>query len=278
MKRVYIESVAHLVCDPSYPSSELKTELETHSGQKFRRINRYILLGLSGVYSLNDVDKIDATTSLYIGTKNGCINETVSMLGQIYRDSMLPMPFTFIASSSNMASYHIANSLGLSGGNYTFSHPNSPFEVAMETAFRDILREKTDSVLVGCIDEAAHPLEAFKKRVGMEAIDSPLEGGYWMHLTARPSNPIAEIVENRVCKSIEEVKQFIPLGANIIMDDSSSEGEKLDYIGSNSGLRFTKALLLRENRPIALISRMGRRYWSLILVNTLSESDYNLHN
>lgn len=272
MKKVYIESLSRMICPSTFPASELKKELETLSGQKFRRINRYITLALNGVFKLPGVTALSPSASLYIGTKNGCITETVSMLGQMYRDALLPMPFTFIASSANMASYHIAHALGTQGGNYTLSHRHAPFECALEMAMYDLMADKTASTLVGCVDEAALPLDAFKEVVEMQEVSEPLEGGYWLSLSTSPVHPIAEIVEAKRFKTFEEIEHYLPKDMMIIRDDSHTRTN--DYVGSNSGLEFISALE-GNYREFALVTQMGKHQLSLIIVKNLSENDYN---
>lgn len=275
MKKVYIESASSTICRSDFPSADLKKELEIFSGQKFRRINRYILLGLSGVFKLPDIKTVDALSALYIGTKNGCVTETVSMLGQMYRDASLPMPFTFIASSSNMASYHIANALGISGGNYTLSHRYAPFELALKMAYWDMASEKSSDALVGCIDEAALPLEAFKDCVGMQDVSDPLEGGYWLRLTTHPRAPIAEVLECREFKTIHEVETYLPVNATVIRDDSFDSDAGIAYVGSNSGLVFIESLCDGKDEIIALVTQVGKHQISLLLVKVSREFNYN---
>ncbi|MDD2829451.1 MAG: beta-ketoacyl synthase N-terminal-like domain-containing protein [Sulfuricurvum sp.] len=275
MKKVYIESVTSLMCTSDHPSADLKKELEVLSTQKFRRINRYILLGLCGVFNLPEINHVDKSSALYIGTKNGCISETVSMLGQIYRDELLPMPFTFIGSSTNMASYHIANALGLHGGNYTLSHRYAPFECALDMAYWDMVEGKSNSAIVGCIDEAALPLEAFKEVVGMGDVAELYEGGYWLSLTTHANNPIAEVVESKRFKTFAQVEAYLPREVKIIHDDSYPDNQSRGYIGSNSGLMFVEALQEGVDEQIAYVTQLGQHQFLMLMVKSLSVNDYN---
>lgn len=273
MRKVYIQSVSCATYSPDYPTSSLKSELERLSGQKFRRINRYILLGLCGVFHL-DSKGMNSSSALYIGTKNGCIVETVTFLGQIYQDALLPMPFTFIASSANMASYYIANALGLKGGNYTLSHKYIPFECALDKAYWDIAEDKNDSAIVGCIDEAALPLDSFKEAVGMSDVEELLEGGYWLSLSAKAINPIAEIVDVKRFKTFDQVKAYLPNGVKIIRDDSYVEKQKWGYIGSNSGLLFVTALQSGCGERMALVTQLGKHQFLLLMVKSLMTKNH----
>jgi hypothetical protein len=269
MSGVFIESVSIMSCRSDFPSSELKKELESLSGQKFRRINRYILLGLCGVFRLPNIGSIDPSASLYIGTKNGCITETVSMLGQIYRDALLPMPFTFIGSSTNMVSYHVARSLRITGGNYTLSHRFSPLEVALEMGYRDMASQKTDSALIGCVDEAALPLEAFKKVVGMEGIEHQLEGGCWLRLGRKSQHAIAEIIDVKRFTTLEEVQESLGTEVTLILDDSFDAGGMGTYVGSNSALILVEMLSTLKEGMIAIAIGMGSRQISLMRIKIL---------
>ncbi len=267
MRKVYIESASCTTYPPQYPTLSLKSELERLSGQKFRRINRYILLGLCGVFHL-DPKGIDSSSALYIGTKNGCIVETVTFLGQIYQDALLPMPFTFIASSANMASYYIANALGLKRGNYTLSHKYIPFECALDKAYWDIAEGKNNSAIVGCIDEAALPLDSFKEAVGMSDVEELVEGGCWLSLSAMAISPIAEIVDVKRFKTFNQAEAYLPNGVKIIRDDSYMEKQKGGYIGSNSGLLFVTSLQSGLDERIALVTQLGKYQFLLLMAKS----------
>ncbi|MEJ2489882.1 MAG: beta-ketoacyl synthase N-terminal-like domain-containing protein, partial [Sulfurovaceae bacterium] len=167
MQDIYIEDFSYILTDQKIPTGEIKKELEIKSGQKYRRINRYIILALAGIYNMPSIKEIDEKCALLIGTRNGCITETINMLDQIHNSSLLPMPFTFIASSTNMVNFHVAQSLGLNGSNFTLSNRYSPFAVALDSAYFDINDSKTSAALVGCVDEIAEPIEKFKERVNL---------------------------------------------------------------------------------------------------------------
>ena len=57
MKPLYIEAVSLLIQEVSATSTELKKELEHTAGQKFRRINHFVLLALTAVFRLPKIGR-----------------------------------------------------------------------------------------------------------------------------------------------------------------------------------------------------------------------------
>lgn len=268
MKPLYIEAVSLLVQEVSESSLELKKELERTSGQKFRRINHFVLLALAGVFRLPNLSLIDPMCSLYVGTANGCARDTLNMLEQMYRDTLLPMPFTFMGISTNMAGFHIAQNLGLTGTNLTVSNLKDPFGQALALACMDMEMGKTNSALVGCVDEGVFPLDEFK-RVTQNNTNAPLfEGGCWLKLSLACNNPLAVIIARESFKTQEAVKEYLKSqetdeGLIVIKNQSS------DYIGSGSAVEYVRALQEQQSGVIALVTQTGRMCFTVTLTRVL---------
>jgi hypothetical protein len=269
MKPLYIESVSLLLQEVSESSISLKKELEETSGKKFRRVNHFVLLALASVFRLPNVKTIDPECSLYVGTSNGCSRDTLAMLEQMYRDSLLPMPFTFMGLSTNMASFHIAQNLGLSGTNLTLSNITEPFGAALSLACMDIEMGKTTSALVGCVDEGAFPLNEFNKVIGQQEGAVLLEGGCWMKLASRCDNPIAVIYACESFKTLDDIEEYLKqenlLESHIVRRDDNSS-----YIGATEGIDFIQAIQEARSKVIVLISRLGISSFSLTLTRILA--------
>jgi len=269
MKPLYIESVSLLLQEVSESSISLKKELEETSGKKFRRVNHFVLLALASVFRLPNVKMIDPECSLYVGTSNGCSRDTLAMLEQMYRDALLPMPFTFMGLSTNMASFHIAQNLGLSGTNLTLSNLKEPFGEALSLACMDIEMGKASSALVGCVDEGARPLIEFNKAIGRLESDVLMEGGCWMKLTSGCENPRAVIYACESFKTLDAVEEYLKkenlLESYIVMRDDDSS-----YIGASEGVRFIQAIQEERSKVIVLISRLGTSSFSLTLTRILA--------
>jgi hypothetical protein len=268
MRPVYIESASLLLQEVNESSGELKKELEVTSGQKFRRVNHFVLLALAGVFRLPDLVKTDPLCSLYVGTMNGCVRDVVTMLEQMYRDTLLPLPFTFMGTSTNMAGFHIAKTLGLSGSNSTVSNPYGAFEYALSLAYNDIKREKTAFALVGCVDEGVLPLEEFK-RVTHNSVNTPLlEGGCWLKLSHECENPLGVIVACESFKTHEEIHAYLECHdfSDSIMVISAKESP---YIGSSSSIEYARVLQEQRSGVVALIAQEGVTRFSVILTRLL---------
>lgn len=268
MKPLYIESVSLLLQEVSESSVALKKELEQTCGQKFRRVNHFVLLALAGVFRLPNVKRIDPMCSLYVGTSNGCSRDTLAMLEQMYRDTLLPMPFTFMGLSTNMASFHIAQNLGLSGTNLTLSNLKEPFGEALSLACMDIEMGKATSALVGCVDEGAFPLNEFKKAIYKQESDVLMEGGCWLKMVSECENPLAVIYARESFRSIEAVEAYLKkehlTESRRVMSSGNSS-----YIGASEGIAYIQAIQEAHSGVIAFISRAGVSSFSLMLTRIL---------
>lgn len=262
MREVYIRSAACLEHDPAGDFSLVKHELERNSGKKFRRVNRFIVLSLASVYRLPDISQIDAECSLHLGTKHGCAADSFGMLQQMYQDTLIPLPFTFINTSPNMAGFYIAQSLGLSGENYTFSQPWGSFEKAFSLAYRNVRSGRNESALAGSCDEAVFIAGDVYKVLDMREDDTLLEGGCWMHLSSRSDGALAEL--HRVCSSssLQEIQEayrtFEALDNTEVMIDPAIEPASIE---------IRDALWLRDE-PAQLIGSPGGKKLIFLLQDT----------
>ena len=268
MKPLYIEAVSLLLQEVSETSTALKKELERTSGKKFRRVNHFVLLALAGVFRLPNLSRIDPRCSLYVGTANGCVQDTLNMLEQMYRDTLLPMPFTFMGISTNMAGFHIAQNLGLSGTNLTVSSLNDPFGQALALASMDIEMEKTASALVGCVDEGVYPLDEFKQAARKNENDSLLEGGCWIKLALECANPLAVIYARESFKTLDEVDVYLK-SQDLFEPLRVIKNQATDYIGSSEGIEYVRALQEQHCGVIALVSQSGRMSFTVTLTRVL---------
>lgn len=289
MKPLFIESVSTLLSEVEESSSDLKKELERTSGEKFRRVNHFSLLALAGIFRLPNLQNIDSKCALYVGTKNGCVRDVVKMLKQMYSEALLPMPFTFLGTSTGMAGFHIAQTLGLRGANITVSNPNGAFEHALSMACMDMEMEKTTSALVGCIDEGGYPLDLFKKAIGYSDDGQLLEGGCWLKLTVSCENPLGMIYARDSLKTILAVKSYLSAQSfegpvTVIVDESWDIDEKISllealpqgtkigekdkesrYVGFDGGINYVRTVQEQCTGVIVLIYREGRMRFGVIL-------------
>jgi 3-oxoacyl-(acyl-carrier-protein) synthase len=203
MNKVYLHNISCYVDKSTTPLEYIKKELEKLSGEKFRRINRYIYLALRGVFGLKDIRNIPKDTSIYIGTQNGVIAEIATMLDQIHTDKQLPMPFTFIASSVNMASFYISSTLGINGSSYTISNDYAAFEMALDMAYRDIKRGTIQTAIVGSNEES-------------EPVAKTNEGGVWSLISNNKNGANAQILSITRFASYDEAKNNLPSECELV--------------------------------------------------------------
>lgn len=206
MRAVYIHACAVLAHNPEGDFTLIKQELEQTSGKKFRRINRFITLALASVYRLPVSAQMDPESSLYLGTHHGCASDSFGMLRQMYCEQLIPLPFTFINTSANMAGFYIGQSLGLAGESYTFSQPWGSFEKSFALAYRNIYSGRNRSALAGSCDEAIFPLEESRKSMGMGEHELLLEGGCWLHLSSEESGAIATMRRLSLTSSLADIE------------------------------------------------------------------------
>lgn len=206
MRTVYIHACAVLAHNPQDDFAPIKQELEQTSGKKFRRINRFIVLALASVYRLPALAQMDHESSLYLGTHHGCASDSFGMLRQMYCEQLIPLPFTFINTSANMAGFYIGQSLGLAGESYTFSQPWGSFEKSFALAYRDIDSGRNRSALAGSCDEAVFPLEESRKSMGMGDDELVLEGGCWFHLSSEEAGAIATMRRLSLTVSLADIE------------------------------------------------------------------------
>lgn len=290
MREVFIHSAACLVHDPANDFALLKRALEERSGKKFRRINRFIVLALASAYQLADITAIDPETSLYLGTQHGCATDSFGMLTQMYRDELIPLPFTFINTSPSMAGFYIAQSLGLRGENYTFSQPWGSFEKAFSLAYRDIGSGRNETALAGSCDEAVFPLDEARESMKIGDDEPLLEGGCWMHLSSRSDGASAKIHRECSATSADEIKgAFRSFGhferSVLLLDPTVSyesvqidrhpaeviylAGEKEKVIGSDGGKRLVSLLEDSSCTTLLYLCREGLSKYALWCIEKL---------
>lgn len=267
MRDIYIEDFSYILTDQKIPTGEIKKELEIKSGQKYRRINRYIILALAGIYNMPSIKEIDEKCALLIGTRNGCITETINMLEQIHNSSLLPMPFTFIASSTNMVNFHVAHSLGLNGSNFTLSNRYSPFAIALDSAYFDINDSKTSAALVGCVDEIAEPIEKFKERVNL-CTQEISEGSFWVKISTKKTGAKAILKKPKRYRTIEEAKEAVETDRLVFVDDSTTN-ESSRFLCSNSTLQALQCLEEKCCKKVAIIGQIGSREFLSFFIDSL---------
>lgn len=287
MRAVYIHGCAVLDHNPQDDFTLIKQELERTSGKKFRRINRFIALALASVYRLPALEKMDRDSSLYLGTHHGCASDSFGMLRQMYCEQLIPLPFTFINTSANMAGFYIGQSLGLAGESYTFSQPWGSFEKSFALAYRDIYSGRNRSALAGSCDEAIFPLEDLRKSMSMGPDELLLEGGCWIHLSSKAEGSFATIRRASLTSSLVDIESaYMDLGLSdntvLLIDPTVKRGsirldtqstdevwlsdDKERLIGSVGGKKLMTLLQDSLYKNVVYLCREGLSRYALWII------------
>lgn len=202
---MYVHAVAPYVCDPAEDLDGLKADLRRYTDFFFRRVNRFILLSLTGVHRCVHGKKIDAHTAVYLSTENGNLGDTETVLHQLYRENSFPKPFNFINTMSNTASFYVAQSLKTLGRSITVSSKNVSFERGLELAMVDFGLGHVSEALVGGVDEAVFSREYFSKKYDASYHSAKLlDGSSWLYLTAEQAGAMGKITDIKTFAVEEE--------------------------------------------------------------------------
>lgn len=191
---MYIHGHGSFVGPPVDDVKAIKAEVSRHTQIHFRRANRFVLISLAGVCRCIQGRVLEKQTAVYLTTENGNLGDTETVLHQIYHKHEFPMPYNFINTMSNTASFYVAQSLGLSGRNITFSSKQLPFERGLELLRCDLLSGVVQTALVGGADEACFSKAQFETKFhrSYEAY-TMVEGSSWMLIKAASDGALGEI-------------------------------------------------------------------------------------
>jgi hypothetical protein len=192
---MFIHGASAFLTEPGTPPQALKEELARVSAAHFRRVNRYILLSLIGAHRCVQGRSLPADTGVYLTTERGNLGETEAVLRQIFRQHSLPMPYNFINTMSNTASFYVAQGLGAAGPNLSISDRLLSFERGMELMAVDFRRGRVHSALLGGVDEANPSTAHFERTFGIPAESvRGREGSAWLWVTDEPEGAAGRIL------------------------------------------------------------------------------------
>jgi hypothetical protein len=193
---MYVHSTSAFICDPAHSNDHLKEDLKKYTDYFFRRVNRFILLSLTGVHRCVHLCNIGNSTAIYLATENGNLGDTENVLHQLYKENSFPKPFNFINTMSNTAAFYVAQSLKTLGRNITVSSKNASFERGLELARIDFMQNHITEALVGGVDEAVFSREHFIGKYEEQYHEVRLvDGSSWLYLTSRKEGALGEITD-----------------------------------------------------------------------------------
>lgn len=175
-------SVSAFAEQASEPPFDIKSLLRAEGGPRLRRSNRITELALLGALRCAQGMTLPEGCGLYLGSDQGSVGDTTSLLRQIVRDGLEPMPFDFINVSSNMAGYAVAQALGLPGSNCAVARNGGALDSALELALLELAAGTVPMALVGVVEECAWPLAEHRVRLGVGDDTALLEQSDWLLL------------------------------------------------------------------------------------------------
>ena len=189
---MFVQSTAVLYQTPG-SLKNLNARVKEQTGLHFRRVNRFILLAISGAHDCATEAELHPETGVWLTTENGTVGDTEKGLDQLFNQRIFPKPYNFINTMSNTAAFYIAQSLKLSSTNITLSCKDFSFERGLTLARADLRRQAAPAALIGGVDEAVFSETNLKSRFGDRLID----GSAWLYVSADPAGARGRITEIR---------------------------------------------------------------------------------
>jgi len=181
---------------------ELRAEVNTICGERFRRIDRFIQLCLLGAARCAESVCLDGKTGLYIGSRFAAVCNTIKVQEQMFVHGQIPKPANFINTLSNSAGYYVARNLNLQGKNIFVSRANASLEAVLELARLDLQNGTIEQALIGVVDEGAPVQADHCQRMGIPEDTALAEGSHWF-LLRRHGEAMAEEKENALATITE---------------------------------------------------------------------------
>ncbi len=190
---MFIHSASAFLTPPADVKA-LKEELARHTDAYFRRVNKFVLLALIGAHRCARDRRIAPDTAIYLATEHGNLGDTESVLRQIYRQHSLPMPYNFINTMANTASFYVAQGLNLTGRNLSVSSQNLSFERGLELLKADMDLQAVGSALAGGVDEATASQSHFREKSGLAADRvNQVDRSCWLYLRREGEGAVGEV-------------------------------------------------------------------------------------
>lgn len=190
---MYIHNHGSFIGTPVEDLKYYKQDVARFTKLKFRRANRFVLISLAGAARCAHEMGIREETAVYLTTENGNLGDTETVLQHIFSRREFPMPYNFINTMSNTASFYIAQSLELKGRNLTFSSKQFSFERGLELLQCD-MNGGVEEALIGGVDEAVFSREGFEAKHGRRYSDYKMvEGSSWLLIRSEKNGAVGEI-------------------------------------------------------------------------------------
>jgi hypothetical protein len=207
---MFIHSASTFLTTPVKDGHELKDTLKRYTEVHFRRVNKFVILSLIGAHQCIYGRELDRRTSIYLTTERGNLGDTENVLHQIYRKQSLPMPYNFINTMSNTASFYVSQGLNVEGRNISVSSQNLSFERGLELLAVDLALGLVENALIGGVDEVNLSELHFEKKYGLPyGSVRQLEGSCWLYIRSAKKGAIGELTAIKSFGSREEAMAWL---------------------------------------------------------------------
>jgi len=191
---MYIHNYSRFVSSPVDDIEVYKQEISRYTDVKFRRANKFVLLSLVGACQCAHGQTIKPDTAVYLTTENGNLGDTETVLDQIFHKHEFPMPYNFINTMSNTASFYVAQSFGILGRNLIISSKQFSFERGLELLRSDLAAGVVKEALFGGVDDVCFSKSQFETKFNRPHSDfEMIEGSCWLLIKAGTSGALGEI-------------------------------------------------------------------------------------
>jgi hypothetical protein len=207
---MYIHAASAFMTPPVQDAQILKDELKKYTDVYFRRINKFVMLSLVGAHMCTYGKVIEPQTSVYLTTERGNLGDTENVLNQMFRRQALPMPYNFINTMSNTASFYVSQGLRVTGRNISVSSQNLSFERGLELLKTDVSLGVVKNAVIGGVDEANRSDVHFHKKFCVSSGSViQMEGSCWLYLRSIADGAIGELTNIRSLTGKEEALTWL---------------------------------------------------------------------
>jgi len=230
---MYIHSCSRFISPAVDDIKVYKQEISKYTALKFRRANKFVLLSLVGACQCAHMQRFETDTAVYLTTENGTMGDTETVLDQIYHKHEFPMPYNFISTMSNTASFYVAQSFDLLGRNLTVSSKQLSFERGLELLRSDLVAGVVKEALLGGVDEVCFSKSQFEAKFNRPYDDFQIvEGSCWLLIKAEKSGALGEITAIESFGSLSQtadwlkhlsVKRPLILSCGMLIDPAQKE-------------------------------------------------------
>lgn len=162
---------------------------------RYRRLDRFVQLAMVGAGRCAAVEAPDARCSLYLGSSQGPLSSNIQVQEAVVAQGELPAPFAFVNTLGSSAGFYVADNLGLQTSAVCIGRTHAGLEAAMIPALVDLETGVVEQALVGVVEEAALPLDAHRKRLGVAHDRELAEGSHWWLLQRAAADAVGPRIE-----------------------------------------------------------------------------------